>query len=313
MRWNGGGDDSVACHRFETCEASRKRPNERNIKHIGSEFGTGPSSADCPAPITRTIAACSARRWQAVSATVGGLSDHGRCRRETANTAAEQRSKKAQGGAAMLDLYTWPTPNGHKVHIMLEELGVDYKVIPIDIWAGEQFSADFLRISPEQQDAGAGRSRRPGRRPDLDIRVRGDPALPRREASPVPAVRCAWAMGSHAMADVPDERSRAIPWSGPPFPRVRAGEDRVRNRPLHERGGPHLPRARWTTRGSGVPRGRVLDRRHRHVSVVAPARAPGAGPRRPSRMSSGGSARSNAALPSSVAFRCSRTGATPVP
>ena len=40
----------------------------------------------------------------------------------------------------MLDLYTWPTPNGHKVHIMLEELGVDYRVVPIDIRAGEQFS-----------------------------------------------------------------------------------------------------------------------------------------------------------------------------
>ena len=51
----------------------------------------------------------------------------------------------------MLDLYTWPTPNGHKVHIMLEELGVEYNVIPIDIWAGEQFSADFLRISPNNK------------------------------------------------------------------------------------------------------------------------------------------------------------------
>ena len=51
----------------------------------------------------------------------------------------------------MLDLYTWPTPNGHKVHIMLEELGVEYNVIPIDIWAGEQFSKDFLRISPNNK------------------------------------------------------------------------------------------------------------------------------------------------------------------
>ena len=51
----------------------------------------------------------------------------------------------------MLDLYTWPTPNGHKVHIMLEELGVEYTVIPVDIWAGEQFSVDFLRISPNNK------------------------------------------------------------------------------------------------------------------------------------------------------------------
>jgi GST-like protein len=39
----------------------------------------------------------------------------------------------------MIDLYTWPTPNGHKIHIMLEECGLPYNVIPIDIVAGDQF------------------------------------------------------------------------------------------------------------------------------------------------------------------------------
>ena len=59
---------------------------------------------------------------------------------------------QANGDAnTMLHLYTWPTPNGHKVHIMLEELGVEYTVIPVDIWAGEQFAADFLRISPNNK------------------------------------------------------------------------------------------------------------------------------------------------------------------
>ena len=47
----------------------------------------------------------------------------------------------------MIDLYTWPTPNGHKLHIMLEEIGLDYKVIPIDIGAGDQFDPEFLKIS----------------------------------------------------------------------------------------------------------------------------------------------------------------------
>jgi GST-like protein len=51
----------------------------------------------------------------------------------------------------MIELYTWPTPNGHKVHIMLEETGLDYEVYPIDIGAGEQFNADFLRISPNNK------------------------------------------------------------------------------------------------------------------------------------------------------------------
>jgi GST-like protein len=51
----------------------------------------------------------------------------------------------------MIDLYTWPTPNGHKIHIMLEETGLAYKVIPIDIGAGDQFKPDFLKISPNNK------------------------------------------------------------------------------------------------------------------------------------------------------------------
>ena len=51
----------------------------------------------------------------------------------------------------MIDLYTWPTPNGHKLHIMLEEVGLDYNVIPIDIGAGDQFDPKFLKISPNNK------------------------------------------------------------------------------------------------------------------------------------------------------------------
>ena len=51
----------------------------------------------------------------------------------------------------MIDVYSWATPNGHKLHIMLEELGLEYKVIPIDIGAGDQFTPDFLAISPNNK------------------------------------------------------------------------------------------------------------------------------------------------------------------
>ncbi len=51
----------------------------------------------------------------------------------------------------MIDLYTWPTPNGHKVHIMLEETGLDYRVIPVDINKGDQFDPAFLKISPNNK------------------------------------------------------------------------------------------------------------------------------------------------------------------
>jgi len=51
----------------------------------------------------------------------------------------------------MIDLYSWPTPNGHKVHIMLEECGLPYRVIPVDIGSGAQFEANFLALSPNNK------------------------------------------------------------------------------------------------------------------------------------------------------------------
>ena len=51
----------------------------------------------------------------------------------------------------MIDVYTWPTPNGHKVHIMLEETGLPYRVHAVDIGMGEQFKPEFLKISPNNK------------------------------------------------------------------------------------------------------------------------------------------------------------------
>jgi GST-like protein len=51
----------------------------------------------------------------------------------------------------MIDVYYWPTPNGKKVTILLEELGVPYRVVPVNIGRGEQFSDDFLAISPNNR------------------------------------------------------------------------------------------------------------------------------------------------------------------
>ena len=51
----------------------------------------------------------------------------------------------------MIELYSWPTPNGHKVHIMLEETGLPYTVHAVDIGAGDQFDKAFLAISPNNR------------------------------------------------------------------------------------------------------------------------------------------------------------------
>ena len=51
----------------------------------------------------------------------------------------------------MIEAWTWPTPNGHKIHIALEELGLPYKVIPVNIGKGEQFKPEFLAITPNHR------------------------------------------------------------------------------------------------------------------------------------------------------------------
>jgi GST-like protein len=51
----------------------------------------------------------------------------------------------------LIDLYYWPTPNGYKITIMLEECGLPYNIIPVNISKGDQFKPDFLKISPNNR------------------------------------------------------------------------------------------------------------------------------------------------------------------
>ena len=51
----------------------------------------------------------------------------------------------------MIDVYSWPTPNGRKIHIMLEETGLEYQAHAVNIGKGEQFEPDFLKISPNNR------------------------------------------------------------------------------------------------------------------------------------------------------------------
>ena len=51
----------------------------------------------------------------------------------------------------MIDFYTWPTPNGRKISILLEEINIPYKVIPVNITNNEQFSKEYTAISPSNK------------------------------------------------------------------------------------------------------------------------------------------------------------------
>src|SRR5258708_40294882 len=54
-------------------------------------------------------------------------------------------------GAPMIDLHYWTTPNGHKITIFLEEAGLPYRIIPVNIGKGQQFAREFLAISPNNR------------------------------------------------------------------------------------------------------------------------------------------------------------------
>ena len=62
-----------------------------------------------------------------------------------------KKAKRPKKPAKPITLYYWSTPNGHKISIMLEELGVPYEMRPININKGEQFAPDFLKISPNNR------------------------------------------------------------------------------------------------------------------------------------------------------------------
>ena len=51
----------------------------------------------------------------------------------------------------MIDLYYWPTPNGHKIAMLLEETAMPYRIVPVNIGKGEQFKPEFLAISPNNR------------------------------------------------------------------------------------------------------------------------------------------------------------------
>src|SRR3546814_1121240 len=55
------------------------------------------------------------------------------------------------GARRMIDLHYWPTPNGHKITMFLEETGLDYRILPVNIGAGDQFKPDFLKIAPNNR------------------------------------------------------------------------------------------------------------------------------------------------------------------
>ena len=84
----------------------------------------------------------------------------------------------------MIDLYYWPTPNGHRITIFLEETGLEYRIVPVNIREGDQFKPEFLKLSPNNRMPAIVDSDGPGGKPiSLLSWARSCSILARRPAS----------------------------------------------------------------------------------------------------------------------------------
>lgn len=181
----------------------------------------------------------------------------------------------------MIDLYYWTTPNGHKITLFLEETGLPYAIHPINISQGDQFQADFLKVSPNNKipaivdrqpaDGGAPLSlfesgaillylaEKTGRFLAKDLRARQETLQ-----------WLFWQMGGLGpMAGQNHHFNRFAP------------EDSLRYRPLRQGNRAPVRRSRPAPGGPRLRRRRRLQhRRHGHLSVDRPAPVAGAGSRR---------------------------------
>src|SRR5579885_2628009 len=171
----------------------------------------------------------------------------------------------------MIDLYTWGTPNGRKVSIMLEETGLAYRVHKIDISKGDQFKPDFVAINPNSKIPAIVDGEGPGGKPitlfesgailiylgqDGKASVQG-PGVPLRRAR---------------MADVPDGRRWPDVRPSAPLPACRAGAGALCDRAIRQGDAPTLRRAGRAAQDRGLSGRRVFDCRHRDVSLGRAAR-----------------------------------------
>ena len=148
----------------------------------------------------------------------------------------------------MIDLYTWTTPNGRKVSIMLEECGLPYTVHPINIGQGDQFKPEFVAINPNSKIPAIVDPDGPDGKPYAMMESGAILHLSRRQDRQIPAAIGARQVRRAAVADVPDGRRRPDVRPGPSFPALRQGAGAVRDRALHQGNAAALRRARRASR-----------------------------------------------------------------
>ena len=133
-----------------------------------------------------------------------------------------------------IEVHYWPTPNGHKITIMLEECGLPYEIKPVNIGRGDQFKPEFLAISPNNRMPAIIDPDGPGGKP-ISVFESGAilQYLGRKTGKFYPAEE-RQRVEVERMAVLADGQPRPQCRPGAPFPQLRARQDPVRHRPLHQ-------------------------------------------------------------------------------
>ena len=137
----------------------------------------------------------------------------------------------------MIDLYTWSSPNGSKVQIMLEETGLDFELHPVNLGEGEQNKSDYLAINPNGKiPAIVDRDGPWG--DEVTVFESGAILLYLAEKSGkfLPEDPANRPVASDLVADVPDGRDRSLSRPGRLLPEPGAGAGAARGRKIHQRG-----------------------------------------------------------------------------
>src|ERR1700730_15067637 len=174
----------------------------------------------------------------------------------------------------MIEVWSWPTPNGHKVHIALEELGLEYKVIPVNIGAGDQFKPEFLKITANHRIPAIVDTDRPGGKP-FTLLIGSDPDLSLGkdwwQIDPEGSIR---PLQMPRMDNVPNGRRRPDVRPMEPFRRLCSRKNPLCDRALHERGETPDPGTEPSSRRRALARRRRIQHgRHHHLPVDPHCRA----------------------------------------
>ena len=214
------------------------RARRSRAGNAGTNQGDGQPNAAFHAGISFSLHAASMAAWCVQANYAASAMPHkciARARRSLEAVPCRQRPRLDSFTAfpaehkdiVMIDLYALTSPNVQKIYIMLEETKLPYKEHFVDVWKGDQYDPDFVKINPNSKIPAIVDHEGPGGKPYHGFRIRRDPDVSRREDRPVHAEGPGEEIRRAAMAVVPDHPASARCSASSPISRCSRRRTRI--------------------------------------------------------------------------------------